>query len=126
MPGAVCAHENGRTTLTFSRALAARSASQRAILPGRAQQLIFAHGEEGQWTAGYHGGNRGGVMLDFAGAEPGALEAAGRGLSAPLVLHMVLPLSGKSLYKGFPLEGIYLRDFPLGDFPLYFLRNSPL
>merc|ERR1712048_521331 len=63
--GAGCTQTDGSTILSFTRRLAATSDQQRSITPGFVQSVIYAYGDDGVTSLGYHGSNRGGAVIDF-------------------------------------------------------------
>mmetsp|Transcript_84414 Transcript_84414/g.239303 ORF Transcript_84414/g.239303 Transcript_84414/m.239303 type:complete len:519 (+) Transcript_84414:100-1656(+) len=111
IPGAVCAQEIGLTTMTFTRKLAAEAAQQRSIVPGKPQQVIFAHGADGATTMGYHGASKGGQDIDFSTGD--AAEVGKRSGEASLYLHLVLM---SVAWAGF---------LPLGAVAARWLRRAP-
>merc|ERR1712113_840621 len=75
VPGATCAYMDGSTVMTFTRAVAAEGNKQRSLTPGIPQQVIFAHGSDGQTGLQYHFANADGQEINFGVSVPDDEEA---------------------------------------------------
>jgi len=111
VPESACTQEGASTTLTFTRKIAAENNRQRALLPGTAQQTIFAYGEDGEASLAFHQGRFGGQAVDFG---TGAVEELGR-KSAPVQLFLHLALMSVAWGGLLPFGAVAanrLRDVP--------------
>jgi len=85
---ATCTQDADSTTLSFTRSIAAAGANQRSLTPGQLQQVIYAHGNDGQVALAFHGSNAGGQGIDFStGASAAAEKRKGE---VALYLHLIM------------------------------------
>eukprot|EP00947_MAST-08B_sp_MAST-8B-sp1_P001249 g1249.t1 len=90
VPGSTCTQQAGSTTMTFTRAVAAASATERALSLGSADTVIWAMGADGVTTmtnSGHKMEDRGVIKVDLEGGGATTVTKSG---SAALWLHLVL------------------------------------
>jgi hypothetical protein len=85
---AICTQDADTTTLSFTRSIAAVGANQRSITPGQLQQVIYAHGNDGEVALAFHASNAGGQGIDFSTGA--TAEAEKRSGEVALYLHLIM------------------------------------
>lgn len=89
VPGATCEHVNGKTIMTVTREVvkAVGSSTERNIRVGKEQQIIFAHGEDGDLNlVKHHSGNYGAAKIDW---ETGKVDKLFKEADGALYAHII-------------------------------------